>query len=808
MAEDIKTTLQFQADITDFKSAMQEAKSAVSLANSEFAATSSTMDDWGTSADGLKAKIKQLTTVQQAEERKLAVLQEAYKQAVKEQGANSKAAQDLTVKINNQQAAVNKAARQVDDYSEKLDEMEQSSVSAEKATDNLGKVATGITGIFTAVGAAAAAVVAGFVAMAEGSREYRTAIGKISTAFEDAGMSADLGKKMYRDFYAILGDQDKATEAISNLAMLTNDQKALSEWTGIATGVYAKFGDALPIESLTEAANETAKTGALTGALADALNWAGVNEEEFQAKLDACTTSQEREALIRSTLNGLYSEAGKKYRETNADIIASNEANARLTDAMATMGAKVEPILTAVKNGFAAVAEKAAAFLTDANLDGITAAIEGAFAWFIDTALPAIQGGVEWVIDNKDVILALVSGIAAGFATWTVVQTVTAAVGAFTTFKKTLDLVKTGQIALNVAMNANPIGIIITAIAALVAAFIYLWNNCEGFRNFFINMWENIKAAFSAVVEFFRNALESIKEFFSNAWEGIKNAWSGVKDFFGNIKEGITGAFSKIGDWFSDKFTKAKDLAQKAWSGAKEHFGKVKDGITGAFSKFDSWMGSKFGDAWTEAKNKFKDSTVGKYFSQIGSSIKGVFSAVKSALSGNFSEAWESIKGVFAGWGSFFTGLWDKVKSAFANVGKSMLSVGKNIVEGIWNGISNGFQWIKDKITGWVGDVLGFFKRILGIHSPSTVARDEIGKMFGLGVAEGITDSRNAVNGAVRKLSDAALDGLPAVGGGASASAAPGRAISFTQNNYSPRALSRREIYRQTNNLLAFAGGV
>ena len=82
----------------------------------------------------------------------------------------------------------------------------------------------------------------------------------------------------------------------------------------------------MPIESLTEAANETAKTGQLTGALADALNWAGVNEDDFQAKLDACTTSQEREALIRETLNGLYDDAADKYEEMAADLLAANEA--------------------------------------------------------------------------------------------------------------------------------------------------------------------------------------------------------------------------------------------------------------------------------------------------------------------------------------------------------------------------------------------------------------------------------------------------------------------------------------------------
>lgn len=108
-------------------------------------------------------------------------------------------------------------------------------------------VATTTTAAFAAVGGA-------MVAAAEGTREYRVAMGKVQTAFESVGSSAEVGKQTYQDFYAVVGDQDRATEAVSNLAALTTNQQALGEWTTIATGVYAKFGDALPIENLTEAA--------------------------------------------------------------------------------------------------------------------------------------------------------------------------------------------------------------------------------------------------------------------------------------------------------------------------------------------------------------------------------------------------------------------------------------------------------------------------------------------------------------------------------------------------------------------------
>ena len=123
--ENIRTTLQFQADITDFKSAMQEANRAVKLANSEFKAASSGMDDWSGSTDGLAAKLRQLGDVHDAEKRKLDVLQAAYQQTVREQGAASAAAVDLQTKINNQQAVVNKTEKELDAYAARLEEVER-----------------------------------------------------------------------------------------------------------------------------------------------------------------------------------------------------------------------------------------------------------------------------------------------------------------------------------------------------------------------------------------------------------------------------------------------------------------------------------------------------------------------------------------------------------------------------------------------------------------------------------------------------------------------------------------------------------
>lgn len=330
------------------------------------------MEDWTKSTEGLQAKIKQLDTVLAAQKSKLAGLKAEYEKVAAEQGENSTAARNLYIRMQNQQAVVNQTQREFDNYTETLKQAEAGTIDLTEATLKNGKAmesagdsakeagakteggfgakaAAGIAGGLAAIGAAAVAAVGSFLSLAESTREARENFNKLETGFTTAGHSAEDASKTYRELYGILGDEGQATEAAAHLALLANNQEDLSKWTDIAAGVYAQFGASLPIENLTEAANETAKSGKLTGGLVDALVWAGVSEEEFQAQLDATTSEQERQALITETLNGLYSEQSEKFKELNADIIAAREADAALTQAMAELGAIAEPIMTTLK---------------------------------------------------------------------------------------------------------------------------------------------------------------------------------------------------------------------------------------------------------------------------------------------------------------------------------------------------------------------------------------------------------------------------------------------------------------------------
>ena len=221
--------------------------------------------------------------------------------------------------------------------------------SEKKLSKSFGKIAASAVTIGTALTGAAIAAGTALVAMAEKTREYRNEMGKLEAAYLTSELSAEAAKSTYSALNAVLGDTGQAVEASNHLAKLVDNEKDLATWTDICTGVYATFGASLPIEGLTEAANETSRTGQLTGQLADALNWAGIHEDQFQASLDACNTQAERQALITKTLNGLYKDAAAKYKEVNKDVMDANAAQDKLNEGLAALGEIVEPVISDLK---------------------------------------------------------------------------------------------------------------------------------------------------------------------------------------------------------------------------------------------------------------------------------------------------------------------------------------------------------------------------------------------------------------------------------------------------------------------------
>ena len=683
-------TVEIGGDTTKLGKALENVESKSRDLSSELGQVNKLLKMDPGNADLLAQKQKILADAVDNTSRKLTTLKEAERQ-VQAQFERGEASEEQVRALQREIVATEKKLQgyegAVRETAEEIENLGNKSRAAKNASEGLGDTLDNIGNVgLAAVGGAVTAAITGLTAAAESTREYRTEMAKLDTAFTDNGHSADSARNAYKELQGILGETEQAVETANHLAKLTDNEKDLAKWTGdILPGVFATFGASLPLEGLTEAANETAKVGQVTGPLADAINWATAEssaweaaltgndaalkafkaatdegataEDAFNAALAECSTEQERQALITQTLSSLYGDASVAYKETNADVIAANKANEAWTESLAGVGAAVEPVLTDVK-------------MMGAELLG--------------KLVPVI----EKLLDNLPTIAVALAGITAALVSYKI------AALAATAAEKGMTLAQyaaaAAQHALNVAMNANPIGIIILAITALVAAFVYLWKNNEEFREFWINLWEKIKSTVSKVVEWFKTVPQK-----------IYNA--------------ILGAVSRVKTWGSNLASTAKTAATNMVNGvvnfAKQLPGKIWSAIVGAVQKVAQWG--------TNMANK-----------------------AKSAMTNLINTAVSTLK---------------------ALPGK-VLSIGGDLVTGLWNGISNKVAWLKSKISGFASSVLDSIKGFFGTHSPSRET-EWVGDMLDQGLAEGMLKNINTPVKAMQRVAGGVLDAATGMNG-------------------------------------------
>ncbi len=415
----------------EFKKALADINHSFKVLGSEMKVVQSQFDKNDDSVEALTARNQVLGKEIDAQKKKIETLRKALENASTSFGENDRRTQQWQIQLNNAQAALNNMERELDQNQRTIDsmgdemrdaaqqtdkfgdEIDDAADKTDKASGKLEKVGSVLKGLAVTAGAAVAAAGAAlagltksFLDLAESTREYREDQAKLDAAFTTAGFTAEQAGEAYTGFYAILGEEDRSVEAVNHLAKLCSTEEELAQWTDIAAGVWATFGDSLPIEGLTEAANETAKTGTITGQLADALNWAGVNEEAFQSALDGCSSEQERAALITDTLNGLYQEAAENYKTLNGDVMEAQRAQALLTDAYAQLGAIAEPIMTTLKTMAADVLTAMIPFvsLMGEGLQGVLNGTAGAAETFAE----GISGLVSVLMEKLSTIVPVI----------------------------------------------------------------------------------------------------------------------------------------------------------------------------------------------------------------------------------------------------------------------------------------------------------------------------------------------------------------------------------------------------------------
>lgn len=476
-------------------------------------------------------------------------------------------------------------------------------------------------------------------------------------------------------------------------------------------------------------------------------------------------------------------------------------------------------------------------------IEKITPVIEDVVEWLSVHLPPAIEairsafGGVAeifksvfgWLLDHSDAVITALVAIGAALAAWKLTTIVTGVISLVKAIKlmgaaAAVAAVKQGL--LNTALLSNPIALVVAAVAALIAIFVNLWNKSEAFRKFWQNLWERVKLTVQTV-------WKVIKDAASAAWDLIKKIWNGVPAFFGRIWDDIKSIFSAVGAVLSGDFSGAWELIKGVWNNVVQFFADVWNGIKGIFSGIDDYFGNLFSNAWKKLVDIF--SPVSKWVQEniiepvaglftdfwdnwetgvkaAWDAVTGVFGGIADWFKDKFSKAWQAVKDVFSVGGKVFDGIKEGIVSAFKAVVNAIIgginkviAIPFNTINGILDTIQNvsilGFEPFKDLLTGRLP-----VPQIPKLTRGGVLKRGQVGFLEGDG-AEAVVPLEN--NQKWIAATAAALKRQLAAEGvvrGSAGSAGVTNNYNFTQNNTSPKALSRLEIYRQSKNLLRMKG--
>ena len=364
MAYDIGPKIGIDGE-AEFRKEIQNISENIKTLGSELKVVASAADAEGESIESLSQKNEILNRTVTELEKRLTAQRNMLDKSTQLYGEADSRTQKWQRTVNATETELNKLRGQINKNNTALDKLENATDDADNALEDLGDSADSagskLSAMTVAMGnlissgiQAAVSAVSNLVSsiwnLDESTEEFRQAQGRLNTAFESAGFSAEAAQEAYDGFFSILGETDRATEASQLLAQLAESEEDVATWTEIAAGVNGTFGDSLPIEGLIEAANETAKVGEVTGTLADALNWVGINEEQFNAQLAECSSESERNRLIMETLAGQYDDAAAAFQRNNATLIEARENQAAMERTLAALGGTIANIKNQLTN--------------------------------------------------------------------------------------------------------------------------------------------------------------------------------------------------------------------------------------------------------------------------------------------------------------------------------------------------------------------------------------------------------------------------------------------------------------------------
>ena len=386
------------------------------------------------------------------------------------------------------------------------------------------------------------------------------------------------------------------------------------------------------------------------------------------------------EEMNKPEMKAAFKRLGEQLAELAEKVIP------KILEALKWLSENFDKVILAAKIAAATFVALKAAALGLKTLNVVTGVVKGLHGAFLT---------VTTVAEGFKLGMAGIKGASQGVASAKIGEVFGVIAGAIK--KATIQVVKLG-----IAFATNPIGATIIAITALVAGFIWLWNNVEGFRNFFIGVWDGIKKGIDDFVEGFKNVFNGvvdwIKEWgltvlavlffpFSLLLGFIISKWGEISAFFGGVATWFAGFFKGV------------------W-----------DTIVTIFTPVVQFFSDMFSQAWETIKIIWN--TVAGFFGDVWNKIVSIFQVVGSWFSDRFREAWENIKRIFAPVGEFFGNIWNTIVSRFRDIGRTVGDAISGAVKGAINGLLGVAERSINGFIGLINSAAGIINNIPGVHIP------------------------------------------------------------------------------------------
>lgn len=637
--------------------------------------------------------LKQLTETVDKQESVLTQLKNKYRDLYLTHGKNSTEAKEcakeidrLSSELKENKTKLTEAERAADKFDKTLDDVSDSSNDASNSmSDSFKKIGAAVTAYFAVdkvvnfgkkVVEAAANVSAEASAFEQIMGGYSdTAQKKMNEIADNTGMVASrltpYMTSMTAKFKGLGFDIGEATDLASDGLNLAADAAAfwdmslddsMSHLNSFINGSY-EGGEAIGLF-----ANDTqmASYAVSQGLVKQTKDWASLDEATKQAtRLEYAKNMMKASGAV-----GQAAKESSQYANVQANL------NEKWRQFKAQIG---EPLLENVVNP------------AMQKLSGL-----------VDKASTGFQDLQKWVSENKTLLSVLggvIGAVAVGMETFAI-KTKIAAI-ASEMHKAAALKEKLAVLGLNGAMLTSPVTWIVAGIVALIAVFVILWNKCEGFRNFWINLWDKIKTAFAPVIEFVKSSFESFKE---KLQTGIVPA---LQDLWTAIKEKVLPVLSLIWDY-------VQIYIQPAFEWLKTGLGNIKIVFQTIFTVIKTIVSTAFENIKTVITTVWNNIKI--VISTVLDVIKNIIKLATSIIKGDWKGAWEAIKGIFSsiwnGIKGIVSNVWNAIKSIFSNNLNAIKSSVSTVFNGVKAVIQNTINGAKNIVKSGLDAIKNFFSKL------------------------------------------------------------------------------------------------